>query len=248
MLSADAIHPNLLEPYKRLNDVAIGRKGLLGGYSVLGTYLAKQIEVLKYCDVMFANDVGGDPKQLMLYFVGEMRELIEVIPLFSKNAPPHVDGVASDEAGDAAWFLAMRIGLAQINPEKYGMNSEETRIVVGTMQILEGLANIYPEFNPELHADKVAEKVQRNYAHRPLRMSPETAINEMAQEFRLRRLPAFKAFREELPNRKIPNLVYESLQKAKPTMPFVENSSDKAPDLYKELATLAREASRYYSY
>lgn len=248
MLAVDAIHPGLVGLYSRLKDIADKRSGLLGGYSVLGTYLATQLEVLKLCDVMFASDFAGDSERLIRYSVGESQELAEVLPIFNPSASEYVNGKASDEAGDVAWFLAMRVGLAQLNPEEHKMTSDEINFVVGMMKIFDGVATIYPNFNPETHAEKVATKVGMNYGHRTLRASPTMSIREMSNEFTTVRALKIRALRKELPGEKIPRVVFDALRAADEHMPVVEFATEHAANRYREVLVYAKDASNYYAY
>jgi hypothetical protein len=249
MLPADAIHPMLMDNYNRLVDIVAAKKGLLGGYSVLHVYLREQLEVLKYCDIMFGHDFGTDPRLLMNYAIDEIREVVPEIPLLDSAAEgKHVDGPASLEGGDVVWFLAMREALAQLNPEKNSLSADEERMIVGTLTIFDGLAKIYPDFNPEKHAREVADKNRHNYPHRVLRASPAASIAEMSNDFAEIRLPLLKDFRKQLPERKIPIHVHGAIQRAEPVMPEVEFAHPDAYVKYSEVVIYARKASQFYAY
>ena len=197
---------------------------------------------------MMAHDFIGDPDALMNYALGEGRELAEVIPIFNKNAPPHVDGVASLEAGDWAWFFAMRVGLAGINEVDYGLSIEDTRLIAGAMGIISILGQIYPEFDPIAHAAAVGKKNEANYPDRALRAGLALKPIQMSRIFESEKIPQLKGFRSKLEDRKIPPIIYQSIQKGDRKMPEYIGAKHGAKTLYKAVVDGALVGSLGYAY
>ncbi|MEI6690802.1 MAG: hypothetical protein WCL07_03575 [bacterium] len=249
MLAVDAIHPKLVRPYDSLINIADKKPDLLTDHPLLSIYLATQLNTLRYRDVMFAHDFSGNPKRLITYAEGEMREVAEVIPWLNHNysVSDFDPAVASREGGDVAWFLAMRVGLHHLH-EDYRMNSEEMGFVVGMIGILENISKVHPDFDPASVAVEVAQKNEQNYPSRVLRADPAWSIDEMSEDFAEHRLRKLKAFRSKLRDRKIPTTIYSALENGVKQMPRVPEAKRGAIKLYTSVAQYAHEAATHYNY
>jgi len=247
MLSFDAIHPKLVKKHEHLSRLVDDKPGILGEYPILAHYLGVQIEMLKTRDVMFAHDFAGNSATLISYAIGEMQELSEEIPVLNKNVADFDPNSASSEGGDVLWFLGMRVGLSYLDSSKR-LSSFEGRMISGLIGIINGVAQIYPDFDPVRNAQLVKEKNELNYPDRTLRAAPNTSIDVMARMFEEERIRKLKSFRGKLDNRKITLPIYESIQLARPRMPKVPEAKRGAQTRYKEVVVYAREASQHYAY
>ena len=177
----------------------------------------------------------------------ETIELGETLPFFSPLAG-EVGHVASMEGGDVAWFLAMRVGIAYLDPENRSLSSDESDKIVGLLGILAGLSIAYRTFDPEGVALEVAQKNIANYPSRVLRAHPKMTPHRMAREYDNVRLPVLKAFRRKLVDRKIPPVIYEAIQQANPEIPRVPELKRGAIKLYQDVIPYAQAAGKYYRY
>lgn len=249
MLRRDAIHP-LLEPQvDKLRTIVETSPGMFADFPLLHLYLGIQIEVLKLNDSMFAHDFTPTASnRLMEYAKGEMRELAEVIPIFAKEAPTPVDGIASYEGGDVAWFLAMRVALGHLYPVEHSLQNEERAEVLCMLNVLHALQGGYPDFDPAKHAVSVQKKVEDNYPHRVLRASPHMTLEQMSNEFESLRYPDLRGLRKKLPGEIIPHRVSVALLQGNPVMPSVEGAEAGVDERYEAVLAHALSASQYYAY
>lgn len=247
MLPFDAIHPKLRRKHESLTRIAEDKPGILGEHPILAHYLAVQIEMLKTRDVMFAHDFAGNSATLISYAIGEMHELVEEVPVLNKKVLTLNPISASSEGGDVIWFLGMRVGLGYLDKSKR-LGVYEGNLISGFMGIIDGIARIYPEFDPKANASDVREKNVLNWPDRVLRAAPNTSVDVMARVFEEVRKEKLKSLRGKLDDRKITPPIYESIQKARSKMPKVPEAQWGAQKRYRDVVVYAREASQHYSY
>ncbi|MCE7898213.1 hypothetical protein DYH11_03290 [Candidatus Microgenomates bacterium CPR3] len=247
MLPFDAIHPKLKRKYESLKRIVEDRPGMLGEHPILTHYLGIQIEMLKTRDVMFARDFAGNSATLINSAIDEMQELSEEVPILNGEVLKLNPISASSEGGDVIWFLGMRVGLGYLDKSnKLGVS--EGNLISGFMGIIDGIAKIYPEFDPKANASAAKDKNVLNWPDRVLRAAPNTSIDVMARVFEKERKMKLKSLRGKLNDRKITPPIYESIQKAESKMPKVPEAQCGAQKRYRDVVVYAREASQYYAY
>lgn len=241
-----AVHPALREVHSRVGEMIENPTGMIADSPVLLAYLGLQWQVLGVRDAMLAYDYVtlGRPDANNL-IEGEFWELLAELSWWNKAAR-EVGVEAGMEAGDLAWFIAMRYAQAVLRPSEMVITRDERIKYIGMLGVIDKLAKEYPESDPSKFVDRVGRKNEGNFPDRCLRQPDYLEPAEMGRVFAKDIYPALRRVRRGLGSN-LTRGVVAGIQSASTDLPS-ELEGKGVDGAYRVLVDGAKVAGLYYDY